>query len=112
MAAPHLALMRLAALGVSVSASTAAGVITATIDTNPFTIGTALGTVFAFAGLLVQQVLRNQRAVWAIVRSKEDDIDRLQWANDRLQWDNDRLRFRLGEGADPGPFTPTRERRP
>lgn len=104
MSVPSLALMRLSALGVSVSAPTAAGVLASAQDSNPWTVGTAVGAVFAFAGLLVQQVIRNQRAVWAIVRSTEED-------NHRLRWEIDRYRHRLGEGDDPGPYTPTKETR-
>lgn len=96
----------LAKAAVPGAAGLAGSILAATVDNTTVAVGTTLAVILAFAGLLVQQVIRNQRAVWAIVEAKDRDLETLRNELHFRDYTIARLRFRLEEGPDPGPFSP------
>lgn len=83
------------------------GSILAAANNSPtLAIGTTLTVVVGFAGVLIQQVIKNQRTVWAIVRQKDFDNEGLRDDLHFAFWRIGVLQFRLQEGPDPGPFVP------
>lgn len=89
--------------------TTLTGLIVASAsDGNPFLVGTAIGSVIAFGGLLVTQLVKNQRAVWRIVEAKDRQIEAKDAELERLTWEREMARFRAGERDSPGPYLPTR----
>ena len=77
------------------------------IGADGIAVGTVLGIAAGFAGLIVRQVIRNQNAIWDIVRSAQADAARERFQKEYAQWELDKDRFRHGEREDPGPFVPS-----
>lgn len=90
--------------------SAVVGIIAAETNNTAITV-TAIGAVLGFAGLLVNQVIRAQKAIWLIVRAKDDEIAGLRESLHYAEWEQQRLRWSYGERpTDPGPYSPRSER--
>lgn len=77
-------------------------------DSNTIAIGTTLGVSVTFAGLILRMVIKNQSAIWEIVRAKDEEIRQLKLEKEYIEWDREQIRFRAKERmTDPGPFTPS-----
>lgn len=83
-------------------------------DGNTIAIGTTLGVSVTFAGLILRMVIKNQGAIWDIVRAKDHEIVKkegeIRLANlgkEYAEWEREQARFRAGERTDPGPFQPS-----
>lgn len=83
---------------------------------NTVAIGTTLAVSVSFAGLILRMVIKNQAAIWDIVRSKDTELAKKDLAIQRLTlkeeytaWEREQARFRANERTDPGPFTPSPE---
>lgn len=77
-------------------------------SSNTIAIGTTLGVSVTFAGLILRMVIKNQSAIWEIVRSKDEEIRQLKLEKEYIEWDREQIRFRAKERmTDPGPFTPS-----
>lgn len=83
-------------------------------DSNTIAIGTTLGVSVTFAGLILRMVVKNQSAIWDIVRSKDNElakkdlvIQQLHLEKEYTAWEREQVRFRAGERTDPGPFQPS-----
>jgi hypothetical protein len=88
------------------------GIIAADGNNTAITI-TAIGAVLGFAGLLVRQVVQAQRAIWLIVRAKDEEIDRQREALHYSDWEKEKLRWSYGERPlDPGPYVPLHRSNP
>ena len=74
---------------------------------NTVAIGTTLGVSVTFAGLILRMVIKNQGAIWDIVRSKDEEIYRLKLDKEYVEWEREQARFRANERTDPGPFIPS-----
>jgi hypothetical protein len=81
---------------------------------NTIAIGTTLGVSVTFAGLILRMVIKNQGAIWDIVRSKDKEIAKkdveirqLKLDKEYAQWQTEQARFRAKEVPDPGPFKPS-----
>lgn len=81
---------------------------------NTLAIGTTLGVSVTFAGLILRMVIKNQSAIWDIVRAKEKEVEKkeaelLQARLDKeyLEWEREQARFRAKERTDPGAFKPS-----
>lgn len=67
----------------------------------------AIVAFIGFTGLLVRQVVGNQRMFVGIVAAKDAQLAERQQTIDYLRWENETIRYRHGERElDPGPFTP------
>jgi len=80
-------------------------------DGNTVAIGTTLGVSVTFAGLILRMVIKNQGAIWDIVRSKDKElskkdkvIEKLTLKEEYTAWEREQARFRANERTDPGPF--------
>lgn len=80
-------------------------------DGNTIAIGTTLGVSVTFAGLILRMVVKNQGAIWDIVRAKDKElvkkdvvIARLTLKEEYTAWEREQARFRANERTDPGPF--------
>lgn len=87
-------------------------VVAATTENTTIAVGTTLAVIIGFAGLLIQQVIQNQRAVWAIVEAKNADNEALRDELHEKEYRLAILYHRLDEGPDPGPFVPRPRRNP
>lgn len=81
---------------------------------NTIAIGTTLGVSVTFAGLILRMVIKDQGAIWDIVRSKDEEIVKkngeirqLKLEKEYAQWQTEQARFRANERTDPGPFQPS-----
>lgn len=81
---------------------------------NTIAIGTTLGVSVTFAGLILRMVIKNQAAIWDIVRSKDKElaekngeIHQLKLDKEYAEWEREQARFRAHERTDPGPFIPS-----
>lgn len=91
--------------------------VTAVVGTdsgNTVAIGTTLGVSVTFAGLILRMVIKDQAAIWDIVRSKDKEIGKkdgeirqLKLEKEYAQWQTEQARFRANERTDPGPFQPS-----
>lgn len=90
-------------LGISASAIAA---ILAADDSTVITSG-AVVAVLGFAGLLVRQIVGNQKLYIGIVASKDRDISERDEIIRYLRWELETMRYRIGERQiDPGPYVP------
>lgn len=87
-------------------AGVAGSVAAAATENTTIAVGSTLAVLVGFSALLIQQVVKNQRAVWAIVEAKDNQIDDLRDELHRCSWNGERYRHRLGEGPDPGAYVP------
>lgn len=99
-----MAMATVSAFGVVYAGVTA---ITGGAEGNMVAIGTTLGVSVTFAGLILRMVIKNQAAIWDIVRSKDDEIRQLKLDKEYVQWEREQARFRANERTDPGPFVPS-----
>ncbi len=76
-------------------------------DSNTIAIGTTLGASVTFAGLILRMVIKDQGAIWDIVRSKDAEIRQLKLEKEYVEWEREQARFRAKERTDPGPFFPS-----
>lgn len=80
-------------------------VILAVGEDSTLTVGTTLSVIVAFGGLLVRQIVVQQRAVWGIVRAKDRQIRELRDELDEARWEREVARFDAGQRpTDPGPY--------
>lgn len=86
---------------------------------NTVAIGTTLGVSVTFAGLILRMVIKNQAAIWDIVRSKDEEllkkdvqIQQLNLEKEYTAWEREQVRFRAGERTDPGAFIPSPQATP
>lgn len=71
--------------------------------------GSAIIAVLGFAGLLVRQIVSNQRLYVGIVADKDREIAARDDDLHYLRWELESMRFRHGERqVDPGPYIPRR----
>lgn len=89
------------------SAAVASSAILGAVGADGVAVASVLGIATGFAGLIVRQVIRNQNAIWDIVRSAQADAARERFQKEYAQWELDKDRFRHGEREDPGPFVPS-----
>lgn len=76
----------------------------------------AVAAVLVFAGLLVREVVKAQRAVWLIVEAKDRqlaakdaEMDEVLETKRYLRWELEKLRYTYGERTmDPGPYSARR----
>lgn len=74
-------------------------------EDSTLTVGTTLGVIVAFGGLLVRQIVVQQKAVWAIVRSKDSTIAELRAELAETRWEREVARFEAGQRpTHPGDF--------
>ena len=80
-------------------------------NANTVAIGTTLGVSVTFAGLILRMVIKNQSAIWDIVRSKDkelleknDEIRQIKLAKEYVEWEREQARFRAKERTEPPPF--------
>lgn len=67
----------------------------------------AIVAFIGFTGVLVRQIVGNQRMFVGIVAAKDQQLAAQQATIDYLRWENETIRFRHGEREmDPGPFQP------
>lgn len=90
---------------------TYSGITAVTGDSNTIAIGTTLGVSVTFAGLILRMVIKNQSAIWDIVRSKDKqlreksgEIRQIKLEKEYAEWEREQARFRANERTDPGPF--------
>lgn len=77
-------------------------------DNNTIAIGTTLGVSVTFAGIILRMVIKNQSAIWDIVRAKDEEIRQLKLEKEYIEWEREQIRFRAKERmTDPGPFAPS-----
>ena len=81
---------------------------------NTIAIGTTLGVSVTFAGLILRMVVKNQSAIWDIVRakdkelaSKDGEIRQIKLEKEYVEWEREQARFRANERTNPGVFTPS-----
>lgn len=90
--------------------------INGAVDNNTAITVTAIGAVLGFAGLLVRQVVLAQKAIWLIVKAKDEEIAEHKATEGELrealrysEWEKEKLRWTYGErNLDPGPYAPKR----
>jgi len=92
---------------------TAIGAVTES-GSNTIAIGTTLGVSVTFAGLILRMVIKDQAAIWDIVKSKDNElaskdgeIRQLKLDKEYAEWEREQARFRANERTDPGPFSPS-----
>lgn len=86
---------------------------------NTLAIGSTLAVSVSFAGLILRMVIKNQSAIWDIVRSKDKElakkdvqIQQLNLEKEYTAWEREQVRFRAGERTDPGVFVPSPQATP
>lgn len=93
---------------VAATGSAVVGILAAT-DSTVITV-TAIGAVLGFAGLLVRQVVVQQKAVWEIVTATKAEAESAKDEAHYAHWELEKLRYSYGERViDPGPYTPRRD---
>lgn len=101
---------------VSLFAVVYAGITAAIGDAqaNTLAIGSTLAVSVSFAGVILRMVIKNQSAIWDIVKSKDVEllkkdvqIQQLNLEKEYTAWEREQMRFRAGERTDPGPFVPS-----
>lgn len=104
--------MALATISLFGAIYTAVRAVVGGADTgNTVAIGTTLGVSVTFAGLILRMVIKNQGAIWDIVRAKDEEITKrdveirqLKLEKEYAEWERERARFRANERTDPGAF--------
>lgn len=75
----------------------------AAVDGTVVVAGAGVTAVFAFATLLVREVLKQHQTLWQMIDAARD-------AEHFARWEADKLRFTYGERPiDPGPYVPRRQ---
>lgn len=98
--------LKLGAEVAGASLSALAGLLAAS-DGDSILTGGAIVAVLGFAGLLVRQIVGNQRLYIDIVEGKDREIHERDETIHYLRWEMESLRYRHGERqVDPGPYTP------
>lgn len=101
-------LAKIATEAAAMTASAVAGILGAA-DSNLAVTVTAITATLGFAGLLVRQVMASQKALWNIIRYKDEELETERDINHVLRWEADKLRYTYNEtGIDPGPYRPRR----
>lgn len=81
------------------------------VDTNTVAIGSTLAVSVTFATFILRMVIKNQAAIWDIVKAKDVEIRQLRYDKEYAEWDREQTRYRTGERqSDPGPFLPSQPR--
>lgn len=97
--------LRLGADIAGASISAMVGVFAASDDS--FITGGAIVAVLGFAGMLVRQIVGNQRIYIGIVEGKDREIREHAETIHYLRWEAETLRYQYGERAvSPGPYVP------
>lgn len=69
----------------------------------------AIVAVLGFAGMLVRQIVGNQKLYIGIVAAKDSELIERDDTIHYLRWELESMRYRIGERqVDPGPYTPRR----
>jgi hypothetical protein len=80
--------------------------VAAATENTTIAVGTTLTVVVGFAGLLINQLFRSQKAIWQIVHSERMEKEQLREQLHYVEWERECARFRAKERGDPGPYTP------
>ncbi len=97
-------------VGFEVTAATSSTLIgiVAVDESAPLMYG-AFVAVFGFAGLLVRELVKAQRAIWQIVEAKDRQIADRDDVIHYLRWEHEKYRFEQGDRTmDPGDYHPRR----
>lgn len=69
----------------------------------------AVVAVLGFAGLLVRQIVNNQKLYIGIIAGKDKEISDRDDIIHEIRWEMESMRYRIGERTiDPGPYVPRR----
>lgn len=98
-------LVKLGAEVLGAAGSAIVGIVAAGESTT--LTASAVVAVLGFAGLLVRQIVNNQKLYIGIVAAKDNEIAERVAEIHYLRWEIESMRYRHGERTiDPGPYVP------